>query len=186
MSQLLELLALAVVLSLCASLLVAHAVTGAPTMSAGPAEKADVIALLEQARLPDQAIVYDLGCGWGAQLIALAHAFPEAQVRGIELSPFPCLVAHLRTRGLANVEVRLGDVFKSDLSDAQAITCYLMPGPMRKLAPFLDRMLEPGTPVVALAFWFRDRQAAASREGGGLRGAAALYFWPAPRAVARV
>jgi O-methyltransferase domain len=179
MVQALEFLALAIVISLCLSLVAAHAMTGVPTMSASSAENADIIALLKLADLPDQAVIYDLGCGWGAQLIALSRAFPHAQIRGIELSPFPYFVALIRTRNLANVVVQSGDFFKTNLGDAQAVTCYLMPSAMRKLAIFLDSVLEPATPVVALTFWFRDRQAAASREGKGLRGAAALYFWPA-------
>jgi hypothetical protein len=56
---------------------------------------------------------------------------------------------------------------------------------MPKLATRLDRMLKPGTPVVSLTFWFRDREVAAVRQGSGLRGAAALYFWPAHKAQVR-
>jgi hypothetical protein len=52
---------------------------------------------------------------------------------------------------------------------------------MPKLAEFLDRMLKPATPVVALTFWFRGREVAVVREGPGLRGAAALYDWPADK-----
>jgi len=177
--QILELLVLALVIVLGLSLLVTHALTGVPTMSAGRAEKADVVALLQQAGLPDRTIVYDLGCGWGAQLVSLARAFPDAQIRGIELSPFPYFISRLRTHDLPNVVVRRGNFFGLDLGDAQAIICYLMPRAMVKLGPFLDGMLKTGTPVVALTFWFRDRQVSASRDGAGLRGAAALYIWPA-------
>jgi hypothetical protein len=50
-------------------------------------------------------------------------------------------------------------------------------------------MLKPGTPVVPLTFWFREREAAVRRQGPGLgpglRGSAALYFWPAHKAQAR-
>jgi hypothetical protein len=178
-TQVLELLVIALVIVLGLSLLVTHALTGVPTMSAGRAEQADVVALLKQTSIPDDAIVYDLGCGWGAQLVSLARAFPDAQIRGIELSPFPYLIARLRTGGLANVVVRRGNFFGLDLGDAQAVICYLMPKAMVKLGPFLDRALKSGTPVVTLTFWFRDRHVAASRDGAGLRGAAALYIWPA-------
>lgn len=51
--------------------------------------------------------------------------------------------------------------------------------PMPKLAAFVDTILKAGTPVVSLSFWFRGRQVAAVRKGPGLRGEAALYFWPA-------
>jgi len=50
---------------------------------------------------------------------------------------------------------------------------------MPKLANFLDEMLKPGTPVVSLTFWFRGREVASVKNGPGLRGEAALYYWPA-------
>jgi hypothetical protein len=49
--------------------------------------------------------------------------------------------------------------------------------PMPRLACFLDGAIRPGTPVVALAFWFREREPVLV-QGAGLDGAA-LYRWPA-------
>jgi hypothetical protein len=77
------------------------------------------------------------------------------------------------------VVLRRGNFFDCDLSDAQAVTCYLMTKPMLKIAELLDRSLRPGTPVVSLCFWFRNREIAASLKNSGLLGAAALYYWPA-------
>ncbi len=179
MPDIVSILALLIVLGLGLSLLVVQGVTGVPPHPSGPAEAADVVALLVEAKLPDDAVIYELGSGWGSMVIALARAFPRAQVRGIELSPLPYWVARLRTRRMRNVSLHLGDFHKSDLREAQAVTCYLMISPMPKLAALLDRQLQPGTPVVALTFWFRDREATMTRNGRGLRGAAALYRWPA-------
>jgi protein-L-isoaspartate O-methyltransferase len=179
MYDLCSLLLLVVVVCLGLSLIVYQCVTGVPPMSSTRAEGADVAALLKRAGLARGAIVYDLGCGWGTLVTVLARAFPDAQIRGIELSPFPYWIARFRTRGLRNVVVRRADFYTCDLGDANAVTCYLMIKPMPKLANLLDRMIVPGTPVVALTFWFRDRQASAQRNGPGLRGAAALYIWPA-------
>ncbi len=179
-----SLIALVIVLALCLSVLVFQGITGVPPMSSNSAEVADVVALLRQAGLAEEAIVYELGCGWGSLVIALAQAFPKARIRGIEMSPFPYWVARLRTRHMPNVFLRRGNFYNCDLRDAQAVTCYLMIKPMPRLAGFLDGMLKPGTPVVSLTFWFRDRHVAAVREGPGLRGAAALYYWPAPKADA--
>lgn len=183
MSDILSLVMLVVVVALCLSLLLFQILTGVPPMSSGSAETADVVALLKQAKLPPRAIVYELGSGWGALVIALARAFPDAEIRGIEASPLPYWVARWRTRRLPNVSLRRGDFHRCDLSDAHAVTCYLMMAPMPKLAALLDRMLRPGTPVVALTFWFRERQVEAVRQGPGLRGAAALYRWPARKAA---
>jgi hypothetical protein len=91
-------------------------------------------------------------------------------------------MSRIRTRGMNNVSLRRGNFYDCDLTDAGAVTCYLMIKPMPKLAGVLDRMLAPGTPVVSLSFWFRDREVAASRDSSGLLGAAALYIWPARKA----
>jgi tRNA A58 N-methylase Trm61 len=163
----------------CLSIAIVQAITGVPPLSSTVIEAADVVTLLRQANLAEQAVIYELGSGWGSLVIALARAFPNAEIRGIELSPLPYWVSRLRTRHLANVVLRRGNFYHCDLSDAQAVTCYLMIKPMPKLASHLDQMLKPGTPVVALSFWFRDREAAASRESAGPLGAAALYHWPA-------
>ncbi len=171
--------------SVCGLSIVAfQAITGVPPLSSKVAEGADVIALLKQAGLAQQAVVYELGSGWGSLVVALARAFPEADIRGIEISPLPYWVSRMRTRNMPNVSLRRGNFYDSDLSDAQAVTCYLMIKPMPKLASFLDRTLMPGTPVVSLSFWFRDRDVAASRTSSGLLGAAALYYWPARKTEA--
>ena len=65
--------------------------------------------------------------------------------------PLPYWIACLRTRNLPNVRLQRGNFYDCDLRDAQAVTCYLMIKPMPKLADFLDRTLQPGTPVIALA-----------------------------------
>jgi len=153
--------------------------TGVPPHSSSSVEAADVVCLLKAAGLAERAVVYDLGSGWGSLVIALARAFPAAQIRGIEMSPLPYWIARIRTRNMPNITLRQGNFYDSDLTDADAVTCYLMIKPMPKLASFLDRMLKPGTPVVSLSFWFRDRKLAASAKSSGILGAAALYYWPA-------
>jgi len=173
--------AVLIVVALGASLLVFQAITGVPPMSSSSGEAADVVSLLKQAGLPDRAIVYELGCGWGSLVMALARAFPDARIEGIEMSPLPYWVARWRTRKMPNVHLRRGNFYALDLRDAQAVTAYLMIKPMPRLADFLDRKLTPGTLVVSLTFWFRGREVAATRDGPGLRGAAALYYWPAKK-----
>lgn len=175
---------LAISVTVALSVLVYYFVTGVVPMSSTRAEAAEVVALLKEAGVPAKAVVYELGCGWGMLVTALAHAFPEAQIRGIEISPLPYWVARWRTRYLSNVRLQRGSFFDCDLRDADAVACYLMLKPMPKLAALLDTMLSPGTPVVSLAFGFRGRRAAAVRKISGLPGVATLYVWPALRAQA--
>jgi len=63
-----------------------------------------------------------------------------------------------------------GDFYCCDLTDADAVTCYLMIKPMPMVASLFDTQVKSGTPVVALTFWVRDRKPAAKRGGSGLRG----------------
>ena len=172
-----SILVLLLVIAAGASIVLYQVRTGVPPMSSSAAEAAAVIALLQHAGLPERPVIYDLGSGWGSLVVALALAFPHAEIRGVELSPLPYLVSRLRTRNLANVTLRRGDLYACDLTDADAATCYLMPKSMPKLASLFDRALAAGTPVVSLSFWFRDRTAAASSTGAGLLGATALYYW---------
>ena len=168
-----------VVAAICFSLLVFQAFTGVPSVSATVSESADIVALLREANIASDATIYELGCGWGKLVAALAEAFPQARIIGVEISPFPYWVARWRARRFPNVSLRRGNLFNCDLRDADAVTSYLMAKPTQKLAEFLDKNLEAGTPVVALSFWFRNRVVSAVREGRGFRGAAALYYWPA-------
>jgi hypothetical protein len=172
-------LALIVFLIPCLSILVYQGLTGVPPLPSSEGEAAGVIELLRQTGLERNAIVYELGSGWGSLVIALARAFPEARIRGIELSPLPYWVARFRTRKMSNVTLHRANFFNCDLSDAQAVSCYLMSQPMPRLAHLLDRMLKPGTPVVSILFRFRGRDVAAVRNGPGTPGATALYCWPA-------
>lgn len=168
-----------VVAALCALVLAYHFMTGVPPMPTKPAEAADVVALLKQACMPQQPVIYELGCGWGSLVLTLARAFPDARIKGIELSPLPYWIARYRTRNMPNVSLKRGDFRDCDITDADAVTCYLMIKSMPQLSAFLDRMLAPGAMVVAVTFLFRDRRASAVRKGKGVRGKVALYVWPA-------
>jgi hypothetical protein len=163
---------------LCLSIVLFQLATGVPPLSSNALECADVVALLKRRGLAEGAVVYELGSGWGSLVLALARAFPTAQVRGVEISPLPYWISRIRTRKMPNVLLQRSNVFDCDLSDAQAVTCYLMGNSMPRIAELLDRSLRPGTPVVSLSFWFRNRQVAASLQSSGLLGAAALYYWP--------
>jgi trans-aconitate methyltransferase len=174
-------LVFAIVLLLGLSVLAFQGITGVPPMSSSDTEGADVVKLLSEAGISERAVIYELGCGWGALVVALARAFPMAQIRGVEISPLPYWVARFRTRNLSNVHLQRGNFYHCDLRDAAAVTCYLFTKPMTKLAEFLDNNLKPGTPVVSLSFSFRDRAVSAVRQTAGPLGHAALYYWPAQK-----
>jgi precorrin-6B methylase 2 len=183
MMTLLSYTAVALTLLAGLSLVIFTALTGVPTLSSRGVEASDVVALLKQANLARSAVIVDLGSGWGALVVAVARAFPEAMVEGIEISPFPYLISRLRASGLPNVTLRWGNFHRSNLRRAHAIVCYLMPSAMPAVSNLFDRDLRPGTAVVSNTFLFRGRTACAVRRGSQ-RGIVALYFWPARRRVA--
>jgi len=108
MTPIASLAAVLIVFALGVSLLVFQGITGVPPMSSSSSEAADVISLLKEAGLTERVIVYELGCGWGSLVIALARAFPDAEIRGIEMSPLPYWVARIRTRKMPNVFLQRG------------------------------------------------------------------------------
>lgn len=169
----LPLIVVVTILALAGSVIAFQFVTGVPPMPSSAAQIASVVSLLRRTRCPADGVIYDLGSGWGSLLISLARAFPQAQVRGFEMSPLPYLVSRWRTRRLKNVRIDRRDFFQCQLDDADAVACYLMIAPMRKLAKHLDNTLAPGTRVVSVTFGFRDRAAAAVE----LRGDVKLYVW---------
>jgi len=170
---------LAATLGAVASILYCYLRTGVVPVPARRDEISDVLSLLQEAGLERGARIYELGAGWGDLALALARAHPDAEVIALELSPVPWAVAWLRATRLRNLRVRRADLLRHPLADADAVTCYLMLRPMARLAARLDQELRPGTPVVALTFWFRDRAPISTRRGPGLRGDAALYRWTA-------
>ncbi len=148
--------------------------TGVPPVPSSAREIADVVALLKAADLPKCSRIYELGCGFGGLALALARAFPEATVVGLEISPLPAAIAWLRARGEPRLTIHRVDYTRANISDADAVTAYLMIGAAARLAPLLDQQLRPGTKVVASMFWFRDRSPTATKRQ------AALYLWSGP------
>ena len=143
-------------------------VTGIPPFPSTQKEVNAVITLLKQEKIPENAVIYELGCGWGTLLSALAKTFPNAKIIGIEISPIPWLFCYIRMHKFKNVKIKFGNFFSYSLSDADAITAYLMIKPMVKLSKKLEAELKPKTPVVTVAFCFKDQKPTATIQREGL------------------
>lgn len=154
--------------------------TGVPPMPTGPGTRRVMLRLLPAAV---DGTIYDLGSGWGGLARALAARHPHNRVVGIELSPLPWLFAAvmLRLRPLPNLDFRRGDVLSAPLGDAGAVAFYLMPGPLRRLAPKLEAELAPGTPVVSNGFAVPGWQPRATVLDGDT-GPSPVYRYDAPGA----
>jgi SAM-dependent methyltransferase len=96
-------------------------------------------------------LILDPGCGFGGLALALARAFPECEVVGIDLQPLPLLLAQLRAKllGLRNVTFRRGDLFNEDYRGVQVIACYLFGNVMEQLYAKWEAELQDGCVVVS-------------------------------------
>ena len=126
---------------------------GAPWV---PTSISKVNKMLDLAEVKPDDLVYDLGCGDGRIVVTAAQKY-HARAVGIELDPFRWLWCQglIVVLGLQDrVQVHFGDFFKQDLSQADVVTCYLLPETNRKLEEKLLRELKPGTRVVSNTFLF--------------------------------
>ncbi|MDD4352746.1 MAG: 50S ribosomal protein L11 methyltransferase [Candidatus Gracilibacteria bacterium] len=122
---------------------------GAPFV---PTPQAAVDKMIALAKLKKGMKVMDPGCG-DARMLITASKRAEVTAVGYELFFFAYFLARLRnffSRGKAKIHFR--DSRKVDLSDVDVIFCYLLPDPLKKLAPKWATELKKGSKVISYAF----------------------------------
>jgi hypothetical protein len=122
-----------------------------------PTDDGLVSRMLKMAKVGPSDIVYDLGAGDGRIAITAAKQF-GARAIGIEyeapLVTFGQCLAE--AAGVADrVQLRHGDIFASDFSDATVVTMYLLQKLNLRLRPTLLDM-KPGTRVISHSFDMGD------------------------------
>lgn len=106
--------------------------------------------MLEIAEIDGGDVVYDLGSGDG-RLVILASMIYECRSIGVELDEE---LVNRAKRNVSNnnveklVEIKQGDVLKTDFRDADVVLIYLMPGLLRKLNPKF-KTLRDGVKIIA-------------------------------------
>jgi SAM-dependent methyltransferase len=136
--------------------LIGGLMTGVPFVAA-PRTTTDALARL--CPLNSTSVFYDLGCGDGRFVAAMARRYPSARCIGVERAPLPSLLLRLRSliAPLPNMRFLYKDFSKVDLSDATHVYLYLLPFVMERLLPKLERELKPGARVVSCDFVFKNR-----------------------------
>src|SRR5262245_4785258 len=134
-------------------------------------------AMVKLAGVTKDDVVYDLGCGDGALLIAAAR--PGARVVGVNIDPQRITEAteNVRRAGVQDrVTLIRGDIFDPAIAirDATVVRPYLLATSNQKLMPRLKNELKPGSRVVSHAFdmgpaWPPEKEEAV--EG------TTIYFW---------
>ncbi|MGH9384334.1 MAG: ArsR/SmtB family transcription factor [Vicinamibacterales bacterium] len=121
-------------------------------------ERFDLHALL--ALLDSNLVVGDLGCGTG-HVSGLVAPF-VARVIAVDASPDMVQAARRRLKGVANVEIRRGDLEALPIDDGQldiaivALVLHHAPDPARTLAE-VRRVLKPGGRVLVVDMLPHDR-----------------------------
>ena len=115
--------------------------------------------VIEALNLGPGAVFYDLGCGDGRVVHAVARSCPGARCFGIERGFLPYCIARCRTRRWVPDRVRIvhKDIFGQDLSDATHVFVYLFPALLDTLLPKLERELKKGAIVVSVDFAFSNK-----------------------------
>lgn len=94
----------------------------------------------------------DLGCGFGGPVAYLARMRPDGVFLGVEASPFSWLVAWLRCLRLPNATIRLGSLWRVDLSGFDVAYAFLSPVPMPTLWAKAVREMKPGSRFISHSF----------------------------------
>lgn len=129
----------------------------ASTIAAPPlgTKRRDIKRLVKLARITEQDTVYDLGCGDGRLLLAVAKASTSQKIIGLELSPLHIILSRMRillSGQQKRVAVQARNFYNQDLSRADVILCFLTPKAMEELEPKFKQELKPGTRVVSYVF----------------------------------
>jgi SAM-dependent methyltransferase len=109
--------------------------------------------MLHMARVTEDDVLYDLGCGDGRILVAAADKYGCKAV-GYDIDPQRVQesLENVRRNGLDGlVRVEEADIFTLDLRPASVIALYLLPSLNVKLIPQLEK-LAPGCRIVSHDF----------------------------------
>lgn len=121
-------------------------ITGAPFVLT---TKKRLSAMIKLGNFKKTDVVYDLGCGEGRIIRAVAKCGVKKAV-GYEFSLFTYLLARIKTLFLRGKEkIYFRNFWKEDFKDATVIVCFLLPKPMAKIKREIWPKLKKGTRLVS-------------------------------------
>ncbi len=143
-----------------------------------PTRQAVVDAMLELAKVTEDDVVYDLGCGDGRIVVTAAKKY-GATGTGIDIDPQRIKEANANAEkaGVTDkVKFVEANLFESDVSEASVVTLYLLNSLNLKLRPILLEQLKPGTRIVSHAFNMGDWEPEKTIQVDG----ATVHMWTVP------
>lgn len=114
-----------------------------------PTPRRALSGLQESLNIPGTFRVLDAGCGFGDGLIALRHAFPQAELRGVEISWLLSLICAIRCPWAT---IRRGDIWCSSWAQFDMVYLFQRPETMPRAIEKARAELRPGAFLVSLEF----------------------------------
>jgi len=114
-----------------------------------PSPEFAIRSMLDMAGVDSDSVVYDLGCGDGAVVVAAARHYGARKVVGIEQSKKLCSIALAKTRRLGNASIIEANYDDVDLSEASVVTLYQSASENARLKAKFLRELSEGTKIVS-------------------------------------
>jgi SAM-dependent methyltransferase len=145
-----------------------------------------VAVMLKLAEVDAKDVVYDLGCGDGRLVVTAAKTYGAHGV-GIDIDPKRIQESNenAKKEGVTDkVKFMEADLFTSDISQATAVTLYLLSSLNQKLRPKLFAELKPGTPVVSHDFDMGDWEPEQRVNVQGPSRTHTVYRWTIPAKAA--
>ncbi len=145
-----------------------------------------VAVMLKLAEVDGQDVVYDLGCGDGRLVVTAAKTYGAHGV-GIDIDPKRIQESNenAKKEGVTDkVKFLEADLFTSDISEATAVTLYLLSSLNQKLRPKLLAELKPGTPIVSHDFDMGDWEPEQRVSVQGPSRQHTVYRWTIPAKAA--
>jgi len=136
--------------------------------------------MLEIARVSNNDLVYDVGCGDGRVVIAAASRYGARGV-GIDVEPYwvEQSTSNAAAAGVTHlVQFEVADAMTLDFSLATVITLYLVGWSTARIVPIIMDQVSEGTRIVSHNFgssdWKAARVESTTDEEGGSH---TLYLW---------
>lgn len=110
--------------------------------------------MMKLAKIKSTDLVYDLGCGDGRLIFSAAKKAKKAI--GYEFSIPLYLWGRFFQFFNKNSEIRFGNLWQQNYSDADVIFCYLLPKAMKEFYKKIWPHLKKGTRVISNSFQIHD------------------------------
>jgi len=116
--------------------------------------------LIDELNPKDGETYYDLGCGDGTVLFALARKNPNVHAVGYDISLLPLLIGKTRKllggKKYRNVSLRFGNLFKANISEADVVFVFLLEKSYPKLLKKFKNEVRDDMTVVVEAWPFKN------------------------------